>query len=155
MKKAAGILLIITLVLTLCSCYYSDPVIDSLPEYKNKSFYTSGGFQDYTDYAKYTYESVAVQEIKASKYFSMVTDEDIHEILLHIYNFEEWVKIIGGELENNYDFDINTVSAGDFFYIKTKAGQPIGQGTYGKYDYYTVYFFDVDTKILYYFHSNI
>ena len=62
---------------------------------------------------------------------------------------------IGEELKDNYDFDKNIVSEGDFFYIETKDGEPIGQGTYGKFDNYSVYYFDVDAQILYYFHNNI
>lgn len=32
-----------------------DPVLDALPRWESKEFYTSGGFQDSADYAKYTY----------------------------------------------------------------------------------------------------
>lgn len=130
------------------SCTFSDPIIDSLPRYTGKSFFTSGGFQDYTDYAKYTYDSITVQDFEASEFFRTVTFADVEEILLYIDNFEEWVQITGGKLQANYDFDKSVVSQGDFFYIKTK-------DTYGKYDDYTVYYFDVDVLTLYYFHNNI
>jgi hypothetical protein len=155
MKKLSFLLLVIALLLSLCSCTYQDPVLSSLPNYKNEEFYTSGGFQDFTDYAKYTYDSVTVENLESSKYFTETSSEDVDEILLHIHNFEEWVNTIGGELKENYDFDRSIVTEGDFFCIKTKDGEAIGQGTYGKFDNYTVYYFDIDAQILYYFHNNI
>ena len=155
MRKVVLMFLSVTLLLVVSACAYTDPVIGSLPAYKTESFYTSGGFQDSTDYAKYTYESVTMQHLAFSDYFREVNADDIEEILLHIQNFEEWVQTVGAELQENYDFDQNTVSTGDYFYIKTKAGQPIGQSTYDKYDNYTVYYFDVDALTLYYFHNNI
>ena len=155
MKKIVLIILTFVLTFGLFGCSYTDPVIHSLPGYKSKSFYTSGGFQDYTDYAKYTYDSITTQELDNSKYFNVTTPEDVQEILLHIENFESWVETIGGELKENYDFDKAIISDGNFFYIKTKAGEPIGKATYDKFSNYTVYYFDVDTQTLYYFHSNI
>ena len=155
MKKIGLLCLALVLMLGLCGCNSRDPVIDALPAYTSESFYTSGGLQDFTDYAKYSYESVADEALKMTTYFTPVTTDNAEEILSHIENFEEWAETVGGEVEENYDFDKILVSEGDFFYIKTKAGDPIGQGMYGKFDNYTVYYFDIDTQILYYFHHNI
>ena len=155
MKKVGSLLSILLLLLGLCGCTYRNPVIDSLPQYNSRLFYTSGGFQDYTDYAKYFYESVTVQNLEASEYFAAATTEDVEEILLYIGDFEGWADMTGGEFKEHYDFDKAAVSEGDFFYIQTRYGEPIGDGTYGKFDDYTVYYFDVDAQILYYFHSNI
>lgn len=146
MKKFKLFLFIFTLLFSLCGCSYRDPVLASLPDYKNEFFYTDGGFQDYTDYAKYTYESVTAEEFEDSKYFTATTAEDVEEILLHIDNFEEWVEISEADLKGNYDFDKTIVAEGDYFYIKTKAGE---------FDNYSIYYFDIDAQILYYFHTNI
>jgi len=54
-----------------------------------------------------------------------------------------------------YDFDINTVSEGDYVRIKTKEGKKIGNGKYSKFDNYTIYFYDIQSNTLYYIHSNI
>lgn len=155
MKKFGLLVLILILLFGFCGCSYFDSPLSTLPNYKTKVFYTSGGFQDFTDYAKYTYESVTAQDLEGSKYFTETTADDVEEILLHIDDFEGWVEAVGKELEDNYDFDKSIVSEGDFFYIETKDGEPIGQGTYGKFDNYSVYYFDIDTQILYYFHNNI
>ena len=154
MKKIVLIVLTFVLTFGLFGCSYTDPVMDSLPDYKSKFFYTSGGVQDFTDYAKYTYDSITTEDLSASKYFNVTTAEDVKEILLHIEDFEGRVETVGGELKENYDFDKTVVSEGNYFYIKTKDGDPIGQGTYGKFDNYTVYYFDFATQTLYYFHNN-
>ena len=50
---------------------------------------------------------------------------------------------------------IYSISEGDYVLIETKEGKPIGDSFYGKYDNYSVYFFDTDSCVLYYLHSNI
>lgn len=151
MKKFLLFILTVTLLQLFSACTYTDPVIASLPEYQSEVFYTSGGFQDSTDYAKYIYGSVTTQQLVFSEYFCKVNADDVEEILLHIQNFEEWIKVVGGELQENYDFDHAILSVGDYFYLRTKAGEAIGDGVYD----YTIYYFDVDTLTLYYFHNNI
>ena len=150
MKRIAPIWLALVLAGILCGCSYKDPVIESLIKYESKEFYTSGGFQDYTDYAKYVYTSAAVQDLEDSEYFRLMTAEDVEEILSYIENFEMWVEIIGGDLQGNYDFNKGMISEGDFLCIKT------GGGAYsGQFDSYSVYFFDTEVQTLYYFHNNI
>ncbi len=149
------ILLPIMLLLGLWGINHQKSVLVSLPDCESKEFYTSGGFQDYTDYAKYFYDSITVEDLESSEYFTVTTDEDVEEILLHIDDFEGWVEAVGGELKENYDFDRSIVTVGDYFCIETKDGEPIGQGFYEKFDNYSVYYFDVDAQILYYFHNNI
>lgn len=156
MNKSISIAIIILLLLSLLdACTYEDPVIKSLPEYKSKDSYLSEGFQDYTDYAKYTFDNIETDDLNESGYFKEATEADVSEILAYIKNFEGWVDLEDGEVEENYDFDKTIVTVGDYFYIDTKYGQPIGTTTYGKFDDYNVYFFDTDSQILYYFHNNI
>lgn len=143
------------LLLSLWGYTYQKSPLVSLPDYESKEFYTSGGFQDFTDYAKYNYDNITLQDLESSKYFTITTADDVEEILVYIDDFEGWVEVCGGELKENYDFDKTNVTERDFFYIETKDGQPIGQGTYGKFDNYSVYYFNVDAQILYYFHNNI
>ena len=54
-----------------------------------------------------------------------------------------------------YDFDVTKITEGDFFRIKTKEGESIGDSKYQKFDNYTLYFFDTETLTLYYIHNNI
>ena len=154
MKKFIFFIAVFIVSLCLCGChYYSDPVIASLPMYESREFYTSGGFQDSTDYAKYTYRSVSAQRISSSGYFNEVTEDDIEEILSHIENFEGWVETVGDEVEENYDFDKSTVSVGDYFCIDSEYDPSVDSYIW-KYSDYTVYYFDTEGQILYYFRTN-
>jgi hypothetical protein len=70
MKPTVSIILLIILISTLCSCIASeDKVLNSLGKYKSHEFYTEGAFQDYTDYAKYYYDSV--------DYYLFLTEKDL------------------------------------------------------------------------------
>lgn len=155
MKRLCFLLTTILLILSLTGCDEQSKVLRSLPDYESEVFYTSDGFQDYTDYAKYTYDSVSVQDLEDSNYFTVTTAKDVQKINIYINNFEEWVKAVGGDLKKNYDFDRSIVTEGDYFYIFTYEGKPIGESTYGKFDNYSVFYFDIDTQTLYYFHNNI
>ena len=150
MKRTIGMVLLFAVTLAFFGC--SDSVLNSLPDYESRAFYTTDGIQDYTDYGKYTYRSVTAQDLEDSGYFSPLTDSDIEEILLYIEDFEVCVSSVGGELEKYYDFDKALVSKGDYFYFKTK---PIDDKPEGKFADYTLYYFHIQTQTLYYFHNNV
>ena len=60
-KSKVFSLIVVVLIFgtVLSSCVIpADKVLDSLGRYKGHEFYTQGEFQDYTDYAKYYYDSV-------------------------------------------------------------------------------------------------
>ena len=52
------------------------------------------------------------------------------------------------DVEAGYDFDISEIEEGDYFYIETDE-------FYDEFGCYDVYYFDMETEILYYFHNNI
>lgn len=64
MKRLITILTAFLLLTALCGCSGTDPVIDSLPGYDSEVKYTRGEFQDYTDYAEYTYDTVSSKPLK-------------------------------------------------------------------------------------------
>ena len=127
-----------------------DEVIASLGAYESEEYYSSGGFQDFTDYAKYTYDSV---DFSDNKYFKIMWHDRKKALIEHIVNFESWVEEIEGfEPENDvvvgYDFDISMITMDDYVYIYDDPDC----------DYlwcYDVYFFDMETMTLYYFHNNL
>ena len=57
-----------------------DPVLDSLPKYEKKEFYSSGGFQDFTEYANSTYQ-ISEATIAPNESLLPVTEENIPAIL--------------------------------------------------------------------------
>ena len=127
----------------------SDPILASLPDYETKEYFTNGGFQDFTDYGKYTYR-IYETELMENPYFRQVTEEDLATIGSYLDNFENWVEIDTEFPKDSYDFDRSQLQPGDYFYILNRYDEP------GKeFWHYDVYYFDLSEGILYYFHSNI
>ena len=155
-KQIVGVLVCIVLLLFITSCaVFEDKVIASLGEYEKEEFFTSGGFQDYTDYAKYYYTSVNIEN---NKYFEKVKETDFTAINTHLDDFEGWIETIkDGESSNevvvNYDFDRGMVDTEDYFYIDSEEHTWDDGST--SLVRYNVYLFDTKTQVLYYFHNNI
>lgn len=156
MKSTVSILLLIILILTLCSCIASeDKVLNSLGKYKSHEFYTEGAFQDYTDYAKYYYDSV---DFTDNEYFSKIQQSDIDALNEHLDDFELCIETYregdaSREIVVNYDFNRSIIDSGDYLYIDSqKHTFDDGVELLSSYD---IYFFDTQTNTLYYFHNNI
>ena len=135
---------------------FRDEVIVSVGNPVYKEFYTSGGFQDYTDFGIYKFKNV---DLSSNKYLAPVTKKDKYELLSYISEFEDCVEAIKrntpeNELVVNYDFDESCISEYDYLYIYDKSDY---EETYKehKYAYFNVYFFDSETQTLYFFHNNI
>ena len=151
MKKLAAALFSLVLVVSLAGCSIpKDDVLDSLGKYESKQFFTSGGFQDFTDYAKYCFDSV---DFSDNSYFQIITESSRENLEAHIDDFENWVQAVrdtdaDNEVVVNYDFDRSVISDSDYIYI-------YDDPDYREFGNYNVYYFDVETNILYYFHNNI
>ena len=150
MKKVL-VFILIFVILSLSACSVpTDKVLASLGEYKSKEYFSSGGFQDYTDYAKYTYEDVGLSE---NEYFNKISSDSLDALNNHIEDFEKWILTIKEGEPNNevvlkYDFNSSIISEEDYVYIYDNPDYP----ELGCYD---VYFFDIESMTLYYFHNNI
>lgn len=145
----AGVMLLGSLCLGFTLMIPGDPVIESLPKYSAKEYYSSGGFQDTTDYAKYTYH-ISAEDLQNNKYLIPVESTDVPQIIAYIEDFEEWVSVSQEFPSDSYDFDKEIVSIGDYFYIFNQYQE--ADKAFWNYD---VYYFDLETLTLYYFHSNI
>ena len=106
-KQIALVLVCVVLLLSISSCAVpEDAVIASLGKYEKNEFFTSGGFQDYTDYAKYYFTSANIVE---NKYLNKVQEPDFVIINTHLDDFEGWIETIknsesSSEVVVNYDF---------------------------------------------------
>ena len=138
------------LIYELSSIVYENPVITSLPQADTSDCYYSDGFQDYTDYCKYYYakQENVLEEVKNNPYFKPVTPDDITELNSYFDNFEGWLEYV--EYQDKYDFQRNDIDTEDYFYIEN---DEISEKH--KYWDYDVYFFDVQTKTLFFIHNNI
>lgn len=155
-KKLIAVFCLFIFVLPFASCASpEDNVVASLGEYKNREFFTSGGFQDYTDYAKYSYTSA---EIIENKYLKKIQESDFTAISTHLDDFEEWIEAIknsdaSNEVVVNYDFDREIIDTEDYFYIDSE--EHAWSDGHTSLMRYNIYFFDTQTQVLFYFHNNI
>ena len=156
-KQIVVVLVCVIFLLSITSCAApEDKVIASLGEYEKMEFFTSGGFQDYTDYAKYYYDSV---DFTDNEYFAKIQDSDMDNLNNHLDDFEAWIETYRNgdpsrEIVVNYDFDRSLIDNDDYLYVETEwfDSSDDGNAVFASYD---VYFFDVQTNTLYYFHNNI
>ncbi len=161
-KITFSVVLILLFNLTACSGLTDwldekapkDPVLQSLGTPSTENFYSSGGIQDFTDYAIYTYEEVNLTD---NTYFQAVTEENQEELLSYIGNYGNWVDVHRvsspkSDLVLNYSFDETWITEDWCFCIQDKVSEG---GIYDKYDNYNLYILDVPNKTLYYFHTNI
>lgn len=133
---------LISLILFLNKPYKDEFILNGY--YDSLEYWDNSSFQDYTDYCKYYYNSKDDNLFKNSRSYKKVRKEDINTLIGYFDNFSNWVK----NRDYEYDLDNSYITEGDYFIIKTK-------NDIGKYDNYTVYFYDIETHILYYIHSNI
>lgn len=157
MKRIFALAFTVILIIILLTSFVApkDQVLNSLGKYDQSEYYSEGGFQDYTDYAKYYFASV---EIDGNEYFNRIQDSDIEVLNEHLDNFESWIKVYregdsSREIVVNYDFDRALIDNEDYIYINSEKHEwDDGFVSLVNYD---VYFFDSQTKTLYYFHNNI
>lgn len=153
-KILIAILLILNIVFIIGAIYFlKQHTFSEIPKgYTIKEeYFDKNGFQDYTDFAKYTYPNKEI--VTNNKQYKKITEKDINEIKGY---FEDFYKCMDAQNRlNEYKFDINTINEDDYALIKTKEGKEIGNSQYGKYDNYSVYLFDSETLTLYYIHNNI
>ena len=153
MKRFFLLSIVAALLLTMSACGLEsrqDQVLNSLGRLDSKEFYTSGGFQDYTDHGKYTYSDAAPE---SSPYFNPITPADREILWTFLDNFENWIDTIGysdptNEVVVQYAFDRSIVDDKDYFYIYEGENYP-------KFGCYDIWIFDTQANTLYYFHSNI
>lgn len=115
----------------------------------SKSAYSSGGFQDYTDYSEYHFNDRTIEKFKDSKWYTQVTDEDVDYIKSYFENFERWLDHCW--YADNYSFDKDEqINAGDYFRIYNRY-----DAEEKKYYNYDVYYVDLETNTVYFIHNNI
>ena len=164
MKRKLFLILAVLIVSALCfgGCTYADyfmasvgnEVVASLGVYKDKEYYTCGGFQDSTDYAKYKYDDVNLEE---NKFLEPLTVESRVEFIAYLNNFESSVEghkesDPENEIVKGYDFSTDLITDDDYIYIDDRS---TSDDFYEKFENYNVYFFDTGTSTLFFFHNNI
>ena len=154
--KALIVIGVLASMLALAACSLpKDKVAASLGRYESRVFFTSGGFQDYTDYAKYSYSHA---KIEGNKYLTKIREADLTQINRHLDDFEGWIETIkdsepSSEVVVNYDFDREIIDTEDYFYIDSE--EHTWSDGHTAIVRYNIYLFDTQTQVLYFFHNNI
>ena len=125
-------------------------VVDSLGPCYIREYYSSGDFQDFTNYGKYTYARVYPED---NTNFLPMSAADIQKLYTYLDDYEQWVSLVqrddpNQELAKGYDFSRDIIDTKDYLYIYDDPDYP-------KYGCYDIYFLDSQTSTLYYFHNNI
>lgn len=150
MKKfiITSVALILVAVASFCiydaMFYNAWPELKELPRFRSKEIYSAESFTDCTYYAKFTYRNVSDEELKNTENFEQTTEDTMDEIITLVDGYESFINNIGGmdEIKTSYDFDKSVINEGDYYYaIKNGEGFNIA-----------LYYFDIESQILYYFH---
>ena len=150
MKKfiITSVALILVAVASFCiydaMFYNAWPELKELPGFRSKEIYSVENFTDCTYYAKFTYRNVSDEDLKSAESFKKTDKEKMDEILNYITEYKSFINNIKGmdEVKNAYDFDKSVINEGDYYYaIKNGEGFNIA-----------LYYFDIESQILYYFH---
>ena len=153
MKRFLLLALVLSLLICTTSCGLKtrqEEMIDFLGKPESEQIWTHGEFQDYADFGIYYYPALNIEN---SKDFAKVSPEDMETLGLFLDNYEQWIAAVESndpedELVVNYAFDRTIIDTEDHFYIYTKdEDHPL-------YDY-DIWFFDSQSKTLYYFHANL
>ncbi len=147
MKKTFLVGLFIIVCYVFSSCSSDDSLLYDLPHYNHKEVYAEG-VRDFIIYGKYSYDNLTEKDFENTR-FSVVNEEKLAEIEDYTDHFEEWVSVCDQDSEicKEYDFDKASLNIGDYFYIENKYSEE----TYLYYHSFTVYYFDIEKQIMYYF----
>lgn len=159
----SGFILIIVCIIILFLTILGAAVIKDWDKYgirttlwfsEDKNIYSDGGFGDFTNYGEYILNDKSIAKLKNSKWYKQVTEDDIENIKSYFENYEESVSDTNFAANYLFNKDVQ-IKKGDYYYIYTLEGKPIGNSKYRKFDNYDVYYVDIETNTVYYIHTNI
>lgn len=150
MKKILTLILLL-FILTGCTMLSDKLILDGY--YEKEEHIDKEGFQDYTDYCKYFYKDDADDKFITHSNYNQVKEDDIENLISYFDNFKSVIS--SSNRSDEYDFEINSITKGDYYHLRSKEGNKIGESSYEKFDNYTVYLYDIETHTLIYIHNNI
>lgn len=124
-----------------------------LPVSDEKNVYVNNGFGDSAEYIEYHYNNKTINKILSNNFLEEVTEDNMEIISAYFENYKSRIESL--DFKDHYSFDLSQIKCGDYYFIYTLEGEPIGQSIYERYDNYDVYYVDMEKCIMYYIHSNI
>ncbi len=117
--------------------------------FKSETHGDKYGFQHYLEYYKYYYQTE--KDTDFNTLYNKINNQNIDEIKLYYNNFKERMNV-QNRLEE-YDFNDNIIDENDYFILYDKNNRDFGK-KYAKFYYYTLYFYDTSSHILYVLHCS-
>ena len=114
--------------------------------FSSEKYYQKDVFQDTTDYAEYYYEAETDERFRKSKYYGKVTREKGEELCFLLDDFERCLES-RKDYGEWYAFRRDFIGEEDYCSITFRYPE-------NKMESYTIYYYDVQTHTLYFFHSN-
>ena len=145
-KRLAALLLLICIALQVSGCVYVRDEAIPRGYLRTEEYHDADGMQDSIDYCKYFYGSDGRETLLASGKYQEANAEDVRLLQAYFEDFRSWME--AADQHERYDFDAEIINAGDLFFLRTKEGYP-------EFGYYSLYFFDCESNVLYYIHANI
>ena len=130
----------------------ADKVLEELPKYTDSEAFETNDKTDYLNYTKYFYGESVDAAVSKSEYLKKLDEENRQLLEEQLTHYEEWVETKAYE---GYDFTRDIISENDRLYIENKETFDGYSGLPDKFSAYSIYFFDAETRILYYMHYNI
>jgi len=146
---------------------FKNKVSDSLPDYESAEMYSNSGEIKLIKYGKYTYKDVTDEILSKNEYLkkldlstldvvaidTIVTATERFDLMLGKLDSENSESV--ADLTANFDFDLGSVRAPNYFYVETVTGGKTDETpSPDTCDEFSLYYFDVDAQILYYFYVN-
>jgi len=141
-KSISLVLLSIIMLVNLSGCSGDEnKTILDLPEYSHREMYDDGGWQDILVFNKYYYDNIDKYILNDSRYLQKITADNIEEVNEYVVDFEKWIEASNDKTKAHYDFDKSMIEKGDYYYIEDDRPD---------IESFTVYYFDVESQLLYY-----
>jgi len=165
---AAGVTV---LIIHLQNKPFKNKVADSLPKYESAVIYSDSATDGdrVIEYGKYSYKDVSEDTLKINEYLkkidlSVLDAGSIDSLILSVERFDLMLgKLYSNDADSvadvtenfDTDIDINSLGAPNYFYVETITGgkadpSPLPETC----DELYIYYFEVESQILYYFYAN-
>lgn len=158
MNKKLNIIIMILSIMLLISMLvllYSQPNMINIYiplKINTKSLYLKDNHSlSFNNYREYYFSGNQDSFFENNDYYGRVKIENFEKYKSYFADIIEYFKYNNNEKLKYITYNENTITENDYVYIDTLEGKKNKSGkTYGKFDCYTFYYYDIESNTLYY-----